>query len=75
MRQLPEGMLTTPTSSVVRPGHGQQHQSNTADGRRGQLGVGGHESNDDTVHEKIADKWNELKMFCCRRRVIVCDRK
>jgi len=58
--QLPEGVLSTPRES-----HGQSH---VAEDSRRQLRVDGQESTDDTVREKIADKWNDLKMFCCRRR-------
>ena len=66
MRQLPQGVLNVPASGdgVERSSHGRQSATRGRDdavSRRTSAA-------DDTARQKIADKCNDLKMFCRRRR-------
>ena len=67
MGELPQGVLNVPASSgggVERPSHGQQSATRGRDDAVTRCAAAA----DDTARQKIADKCNDLKMFCRRRR-------
>jgi len=67
--KLPEGMLSISTSRAtpVCSGHSQTQPRVADDDSHGQQTTEQPESIEDTVRERIMDKWNNLKMFCCSR--------
>ena len=66
MRRLPEGTLNAPISGVV---HGRQRRSHLPDdsgGRRHSVDRQESIAEDTSIRERIVDKWNDLRIFCCR---------
>jgi len=67
MGQLPQGVLNDVPASgggVERPSHGRQSATRGRDDAVTRCASAA----DDTARQKIADKCNDLKMFCRRRR-------
>ena len=66
MGELPQGVLSVPASSggVERPSHGRQSATRGRDDAVTRCASAA----DVTARQKIADKCNDLKMFCRRRR-------
>ena len=69
MGKLPEGMLNISlTSGSTQPSRYGTHQPDGADDRPVQGTVDREEFTESTVREKIANKWNSLKVFWWTRR-------
>jgi len=68
MGKLPEGMFNISAISGVQSSHYQTRQPQVTDDAPAQRTVDRDEFTENTVREKIANRWNSLKVFCWRRR-------